>query len=71
MVEESDLIIPNMRGIMQARQKPLTVETPSCVEGQTTIQNFEKPQVKGAVKLVDAADIDTLIELLQNEAKVL
>ena len=56
---------------MQARQKPLTVETPSYVEGQTTIQNFEKPQVKGPVKLVDAADIDTLIELLQNEAKVL
>ena len=56
---------------MQARQNPLTVETPSDVEGQTTIQNFEKPQAKGPVKLVDAADVDTLIELLQNEAKVL
>ena len=71
LVEESDLIIPNMRGIMQARQKPLTVETPSDLEGQTKIQNFEKPQPKGPVKLVDAADIDSLIELLQNEAKVL
>ena len=49
----------------------MTVETPSDLEGQTKIQNFEKPQPKGPVKLVDAADIDSLIELLQNEAKVL
>lgn len=71
LVEESDLIIPNMRGIMQARQKPLTVEIAVEVDAATTIQHFEKPQAKGPVRLVDAAEVDTLIELLQNEAKVL
>ena len=60
-----------MRGIMQARQKPLTVEMAVEVEAATTIQHFEKLQKKGPVRLVDAADVDTLIELLQNEAKVL
>ena len=60
-----------MRGIMQARQKPLTVEMAVEVEAATTIQHFEKHQEKGPVRLVDAADVDTLIELLQNEAKVL
>ena len=34
-------------------------------------QSFEKPAAKGAVKLVDAEDIDTLIDLLHNEAKVI
>ncbi|MBT5974601.1 electron transfer flavoprotein subunit beta/FixA family protein [Flavobacteriaceae bacterium] len=71
LVEESDLIIPNMRGIMQARQKPLSVEAPMEIEAATTVKHFEKPQSKGPVKLVDADDVDTLIELLQNEAKVL
>ena len=71
IVEESDLRIPNMRGIMQARQKPLSVEAPMEIEAATTVKHFEKPQSKGPVKLVDADDVDTLIELLQNEAKVL
>ena len=37
----------------------------------TLVQNFEKPAEKGPVKLVDAEDIDGLIDLLENEAKVL
>ena len=71
LVEESDLIIPNMRGIMQARQKPLEVVPPQNAETATHIDHFEKPAAKGDVKLVDADDLDTLIDLLQNEAKVL
>ena len=71
LVEESDLIIPNMRGIMQARQKPLSIQSPSNIEAATTVEHFEKPNPKGPVKLVDANDVDSLIELLQNEAKVL
>lgn len=71
LVEESDLIIPNMRGIMQARKKPLEV-VPSVGEPHATeIAHFEKPPAKGEVKLVNADDIDSLIGLLQNEAKVL
>ncbi len=71
LVEEKDLIIPNMRGIMQARKKPLEVLLPEEVESLTQIQSFEKPSKKGPVKLVDPENIDELIDLLENEAKVL
>lgn len=71
LVEESDLIIPNMRGIMQARKKPLDVVAPQGASNATEIEHFQKPPAKGEVRLVDAEDIDTLIDLLQNEAKVL
>jgi electron transfer flavoprotein beta subunit len=69
LVEESDLRIPNMRGIMQARSKPLTVREPASFKSETKALSFEKPEPKGAVKLV--ADVDELIALLNNEAKVL
>ena len=71
LVEETDLRIPNMRGIMQARQKPLAVIRPIESSSKTAISSFEKPAPKAAVKLVPANDIDQLIDLLQNEAKVL
>jgi electron transfer flavoprotein beta subunit len=71
IVEEKDLRIPNMRGIMMARKKPLQVIEPVGIENATTIQSFEKPAPKGAVKLVDADNIDALISLLHNEAKVI
>ncbi|NNE02945.1 MAG: electron transfer flavoprotein subunit beta/FixA family protein [Eudoraea sp.] len=71
LVEESDLRIPNMRGIMMARKKQLTVKEP--VEGlnATSDIRFEKPAAKGEVKLVAADNIDELINLLHNEAKVI
>ena len=56
---------------MQARQKPLEVLLPEEVESLTQIQSFEKPSKKGPVKLVDPENIDELIDLLENEAKVL
>ena len=71
LVEESDLKRPNMRGIMQARQKPLEVVPAVESQAKSAIQNFEKPTPKAAVKLIPADDIDQLIDLLQNEAKVL
>ena len=71
LVEEKDLIIPNMRGIMQARQKPLKVFEPSEDEIKSSILKFEKPIPKGEVKLVPADDIDQLIDLLHNEANVI
>ena len=71
LVEETDLRIPNMRGIMQARQKPLEVVSAVESQAKSAIQNFEKPVPKAAVKLIPADDIDQLIDLLQNEAKVL
>ncbi len=71
LVEESDLRIPNMRGIMMARKKPLTVIEPSETLRLTTALTFEKPAAKGSVKLVDADNIDELVSLLHNEAKVI
>ena len=71
LVEEKDLIIPNMRGIMQARQKPLEVVSPEINACNSLVQNYEKPAEKGPVKLVDAENIDGLIDLLENEAKVI
>lgn len=61
--------IPNMRGIMTARSKPLTVVAASGDEGGTEIKNFELPPDKGAVKIVD--NVDDLVNLLKNEAKVI
>jgi len=71
LVEESDLRIPNMRGIMMARKKPLNVVEPVTSENETSVHSFEKPAPKGAVKLVDPENIDELIDLLHNEAKVI
>ena len=71
IVEEKDLRIPNMRGIMMARQKPLQVVEPAAAANATEVQSYEKPAPKGAVKLVSADNIDELINLLHNEAKVI
>jgi electron transfer flavoprotein beta subunit len=71
LVEESDLRIPNMRGIMMARQKPLTILEPVESNNETTSVKFEKPAPKGAVKLVSPDNLDELINLLHNEAKVI
>lgn len=71
IVQEADLRIPNMRGIMMARQKPLTVVEPIDIEPETASVKFEKPAPKGAVKLVSPDNLDELINLLHNEAKVI
>ena len=71
LVEEKDLRIPNMRGIMMARKKPLQVLEPTGIAAATSVASFEKPAPKGAVKLVDADNLDELINLLHNEAKVI
>jgi electron transfer flavoprotein beta subunit len=71
LVEEKDLIIPNMRGIMQARQKSLTVLPPVDSKIKSGISKFEKPAPKGAVKMVAPDQIDQLIDLLHNEANVI
>lgn len=71
LVEESDLKIPNMRGIMMARKKPLNVVEPLNAEAFTSSEKFEKPAPKGDVKLVSEDNLDELINLLHNEAKVI
>ncbi len=71
LVQESELRIPNMRGIMQARTKPLSVIEPSNIENLSTSVKFEKPAEKGACKLVSSDNVGELVSLLQNEAKVI
>ncbi len=71
LVEEKDLRIPNMRGIMMARKKPLNVVEAVDCNASTSSVSFEKPAPKGACKFVDASNLDELISLLHNEAKVI
>jgi electron transfer flavoprotein beta subunit len=63
--------IPNMRGIMSARTKPLKVVEPVTVESGVTLQQFELPPPKGSVKMISADNVQELVNLLKNEAKVL
>ncbi len=71
LVEEKDLKIPNMRGIMQARTKPLNVRQPVDADHRTSVGTFEKPAPKSAVKMIDADNVEELVKLLHNEAKVI
>ncbi len=71
LVEEKDLRIPNMRGIMMARKKPLKVVPPIEFNATSSTVKYEKPEAKGACKMVDAGNIGELIQLLHNEAKVI
>ena len=63
--------IPNMRGIMAARTKPLQVVEPTVVEALTSIVNFELPPAKAGVKLVSPDNVAELVRLLHEEAKAI
>ena len=63
--------IPNMRGIMAARTKPLKVVEPSNPAQLTSFEKFKLPPPKAQVKLIDPNNMDELVELLHNEAKVI
>lgn len=63
--------IPNMRGIMSARTKPLKVVEPVAADGGVKLSRFELPPPKGSVKMIAADNVAELVRLLKNEAKVL
>ncbi|MBL4593525.1 MAG: electron transfer flavoprotein subunit beta/FixA family protein [Flavobacteriales bacterium] len=63
--------IPNMRGIMAARSKPLTVVPASEATTSTTIKGFTLPPAKSGCRYVDADNVEELIDLLHNEAKAI
>ena len=71
LVQESELRIPNMRGIMQARTKPLQVIEPLDNVHLTISSGFEKPANKEDCKLVSSDNVTDLVALLRNEAKVI
>src|SRR4051812_898430 len=61
--------IPNMKGIMGARSKPLKAVEPAAIEALTSVVSFELPPAKAGVKLVPADNPAELIRLLHEEAK--
>jgi electron transfer flavoprotein beta subunit len=63
--------IPNMRGIMAARSKPLKVVEPIAADSLTGIRNFELPPAKAGVKLVSPDNVEELVRLLHEEAKAI
>lgn len=63
--------IPNMRGIMAARTKPLKVTEPAAVEPLTKFTEFQLPPAKAGVKLVSADNVDELVRLLHEEARAI
>ena len=63
--------IPNMKGIMGARTKPLKVVEPVSAEQYTSVASFEMPPAKAGVKLVPADNPEELVRLLHEEARVI
>ena len=63
--------IPNMKGIMGARTKPLKVVEPIAVDALTSITSFDLPPAKAGVKLISADTPEELVRLLHEEAKVI
>lgn len=71
---QKDLVeprIPNMRGIMAARTKPLEVVSPSQENHFSECTEYELPAAKSAVKLISADQPEELIRLLKEEAKII
>lgn len=63
--------IPNMKGIMDAKKKPLEVLTPvEAVEG-TTLERFELPPAKTQVEMIAADDVDRLVQILKDDLKLI
>ncbi|MDF3079426.1 MAG: electron transfer flavoprotein beta subunit [Sphingobacteriaceae bacterium] len=63
--------IPNMRGIMSARTKPLAVVEPVAATALTSISSFETPAPRSAVKMVSADEVAKLVDMLHTEARVI
>ncbi len=63
--------IPNMRGIMMAKRKPLQVVAPQEMEDLSVVVHYELPEEKGDVKLIDPENMTELVRLLHEEAKVI
>ena len=63
--------IPNMRGIMAARTKPLNVLPAAQIENLTTIVSYALPDAKEGCKYVDPENMDELVDLLHNQSKVI
>lgn len=63
--------IPNMRGIMSARTKPLIVVEPIEVEQKVKLISYDKPVLRSAVKMINADDVSQLFDIIRDEKKVI
>ena len=63
--------IPNMRGIMSARTKPLNVVEPIAVDQKVKLVSYDKPIPRSSVKMIPAEDAGKLFELLSSEKKII
>ncbi|MBK7855709.1 MAG: electron transfer flavoprotein subunit beta/FixA family protein [Bacteroidetes bacterium] len=63
--------IPNMRGIMSARTKPLAVVEPTDVPQFSNVKSYDKPAPRTQVKMVENDQVNKLVDLLHTEAKVI
>lgn len=63
--------IPNMRGIMAARTKPVKVVEAVQTDALAKVVRFETPEPRGNVKMITAENTASLVEFLHNEAKVI
>jgi len=63
--------IPNMKGIMMSKTKPVKVISPVAVTSQSKITKYDYPAEKKGCKMVSSDQIDELVQLLHNEAKVI
>ena len=71
LVDEKDLRIPNMRGIMSARTKPFAVVQPTTSSNHESYKEFELPAAKAGCKMISKDDVQELVTLLHKEAKVI
>ena len=67
----ADQRIPNMRGIMAARTKPIALVEPQPVNAQVKVASFDMPPAKAGVKMIAPENMDELVQLLHTEAKVI
>jgi electron transfer flavoprotein beta subunit len=63
--------IPNMRGIMAARTKPLNVVPAVAIDNLTTVVSYSVPDAKSGCKYIDPENMDELVDLLHNQSKVI
>lgn len=67
----ADQRIPNMKGIIDAKKKPLEVIKIQSVESLAKLQKFELPPSKTGVRMIDPANIDEMVAVLRDELKII
>jgi electron transfer flavoprotein beta subunit len=63
--------IPNMKGIIDAKKKPLNVLPKTAVENNTELVRFELPPAKSGIKMIDPNHLEELVEVFKNELKII